>query len=118
MTRNTTRTTGITSCLIVGLSVQTRGNRIANWALLAVLHGLLVLLTFVDWGAQTDTIRLALFIAGALVLWGARSFAGLRGRMPLSVVPEALETGAKYALAGGAAAASGGLVMWGDCNTA
>lgn len=62
--------TGITSCLIVGLSVQTRGNRIANWALLAVLHGLLVLLAFVDWGAQTDTIRLALFAAGALVLWG------------------------------------------------
>ncbi|MGR4869706.1 TRAP transporter permease [Variovorax sp. LARHSF232] len=103
--------TGITSCLIVGLSVQTRGNRIANWALLAVLHGLLVLLTFVDWGAQTDTIRLALFIAGALVLWGARSLAGLRGRMPLSVVPEALETGAKYALAVGAAAATVGLVI-------
>ena len=103
--------TGITSCLIVGLSVQTRDNRIANWALLAVLHGLLVLLTFVDWGAQTDTIRLALFIAGALVLWGARSLAGLRGRMPLSVVPEALETGAKYALAVGAAAATVGLVI-------
>jgi TRAP transporter 4TM/12TM fusion protein len=103
--------TGITSCLIVGLCLRAVDNRIANWALMAVLHGLLVLLVFVDWGAQTDTIRLALFAAGGLVLWAARALAGVRGRMALSVVPEALETGAKYALAVGAAAATVGLVI-------
>ncbi|HSV61034.1 MAG TPA: TRAP transporter permease [Variovorax sp.] len=103
--------TGITSCLIVGLALQTTGNRPGHWMLMAVLHVLLVMLAFVDWGPQTHNVRLALFAAGAAILWGARSLAGLRGRMPLAVVPEALETGAKYALAVGAAAATVGLVI-------
>ena len=102
---------GISSCAIVGLTTLARGNRVGNWALLLALHGLLVALAFVDWGAQSTPIRLALFAAGVIVLLGGMLLGKVRGRIGLPVITEALETGAKYALAVGAAAATVGLVI-------
>jgi TRAP transporter 4TM/12TM fusion protein len=91
--------TGITSCMIVGLSTTVWGNRSTNWLLLVVLHVLLALVAFVDWGSDGETIKL-----GFLAL-------GLVGRIDNAVLLEAFETGAKYALAVGAAAATVGIVI-------
>lgn len=102
---------GITSCAIVGLSTLAQGNTARNWSLLVVLHGILVAMAFVDWGTQTEWIRLGLFAAGCAVLGAAALLGGVRGRIGFPVIGEALETGAKYALAVGAAAATVGLVI-------
>ncbi len=102
---------GITSCAIVGLTTLTQGNTVRNWSLLVVLHGILVAMAFVDWGPQTEWIRLGLFAVGGVVLGAAALLGGVRGRIGYPVIGEALETGAKYALAVGAAAATVGLVI-------
>ena len=103
--------TGISSCAIVGLTTRTHGNTRGNWALFVALHALLGVIAFADLGVQTDNIKLALFsaaIAAALVGW---KMAGITGRIPHSAMVEAFETGAKYALAVGAAAATVGIVI-------
>ncbi|HSV48379.1 MAG TPA: TRAP transporter permease, partial [Ramlibacter sp.] len=102
---------GITSCAIVGLTTLASGNTLRNWLLLAVLHALLVAMAFVDWGVHSDGIRLGLFALGLVVLGAGSKFGGVRGRIAYPVITEALETGAKYALAVGAAAATVGLVI-------
>jgi TRAP transporter 4TM/12TM fusion protein len=102
---------GITSCAIVGLTTLISGNKIANWAMLIALHVILVLMAFVDWGGNSEIIRIGFFALGCAMLAGGYFFAQLRGRMAYGVLLEALETGAKYALAVGAAAATVGLVI-------
>ena len=101
--------TGITSCAIVGLCTRTRGNTAAHWALLAVLHA--VLLTIVFGGIENTQIKLAIFgaafIATPLLLKALK----LQGRIGTPALVEAFSTGAKYALAVGAAAATVGLVI-------
>jgi TRAP transporter 4TM/12TM fusion protein len=103
--------TGITSCIIVGLSTRSAGNTKANWALLVVLHALLALLAFVDLGQHTDVIKPALLVVGIVIALAAWRLGGVTGRIPHSALIEAFETGAKYALAVGAAAASVGIVI-------
>jgi TRAP transporter 4TM/12TM fusion protein len=103
--------TGITSCAIVGLTTRTSGNRPANWALLVVLHVLLALIGFADLGADTDRIKLGLFAAGIAIALAGWKLAGITGRISHGVLVEAFETGAKYALAVGAAAATVGIVI-------
>ncbi len=102
---------GITSCAIVGLTTLVSGNRSANWAMLIALHVILILMAFVDWGSNSEIIRIALFALGAALLACGYFLAQVRGRMAYGVLLEALETGAKYALAVGAAAATVGLVI-------
>jgi len=102
---------GISSCMIVGLALGTRGNRPLNWAVAVVAHLLLGLLAFADWGAHSMQIRLALFAVAVALMVAAHVFAGMRGRIAWPVIPEAFATGAKYALAVGAAAATVGLVI-------
>ena len=102
---------GITSCAIVGMTTLARGNRMLNWGLLLVLHALLIALAFVDWGGNSTPIRMGLFAGGVLLLLAAAMVGKLRGRIDGAVLVEALETGAKYALAVGAAAATVGLVI-------
>jgi TRAP transporter 4TM/12TM fusion protein len=103
--------TGITSCAIVGLTTQVSGNGVKNWTLLVVLHLLLAVISFGDLGQQSEWIKLGLFGVGvALALAGWKLF-GITGRIPHRVLVEALETGAKYALAVGAAAATVGIVI-------
>ena len=96
---------------IVGLATRTAGNRASNWALAIALHALLGLIAFGEFGARSEEIKLALFALGVVVALAAWKFAGVTGRIGHGVLVEALETGAKYALAVGAAAATVGIVI-------
>ncbi|MBL0151837.1 MAG: TRAP transporter fused permease subunit [Ideonella sp.] len=100
---------GITSCVIVGLVTRMEGNRPVQWAVMAALHAVLLALVF--GGLQNEAAKLGLFAAG--VAGGAMAIRGLKieGRMHASALIEAFETGAKYALAVGAAAATVGIVI-------
>jgi TRAP-type uncharacterized transport system fused permease subunit len=75
---------------------------------MAVLHGLLVLLAF---GGFEEGVKLALFAAGAVLTVLGTRLARISGRIHYGTLVEALETGAKYALAVGAAAATVGIVI-------
>jgi len=103
--------TGISSCVIVGVTTRTSGNRPANWALFIVLHLLLMLIGFAELGADTDRIKIALFATGVVLALAGWKLGGITGRIAHGVVVEAFETGAKYALAVGAAAATVGIVI-------
>ena len=103
--------TGITSCMIVGLSTTVWGNRSTNWFMLVVLHVLLALVAFVDWGSDGETIKLGFLALGIALIWAGQKWLGLVGRIDNAVLLEAFETGAKYALAVGAAAATVGIVI-------
>ena len=102
---------GISSCAIVGMSTKISGNQLKNWGLLALMHGILMTIAFSDFGNDNSTIKLVLFALALAVGAGAYMFAGVRGRIEPHVLVEALETGAKYALAVGAAAATVGIVI-------
>ncbi|MBX3653896.1 MAG: TRAP transporter permease [Ramlibacter sp.] len=102
---------GITSCAIVGLTTQLKGNTLRNWGLLAVLQALLVAMAFVDWGVKAEVIRLGFFAVGTVILVLGSRLGGVQGRIGYPVLIEALETGAKYALAVGAAAGTVGMVI-------
>ena len=101
--------TGITSCAIVGLTTTAGRNSAAQWGLLAVLHAVLLVLVF--GGIESTELKLGLFgaalVATPLLLRALR----VQGRIGLPVLLEAFGTGAKYALAVGAAAATVGLVI-------
>ncbi len=103
--------TGITSCMIVGLTTTVWGNRSTNWLLLVVLHVLLALVAFVDWGNDGETIKLGFLALGVALIWAGQKWLGVVGRIDNAVLLEAFETGAKYALAVGAAAATVGIVI-------
>ncbi len=102
---------GISSCAIVGLSTATQGNTAKNWALMLGLHGLLLAIAFGDYGDLNSPIKLALFATGIVAEMVLAKFAGIRGRINHAALVEAFETGAKYALAVGAAAATVGIVI-------
>ena len=102
---------GISSCAIVGLTTRVSGNKASNWALCLLLHLVLVLIAFVDWGSESETIKTSLFACGVAIAIGGWKLAGITGRIAHGVLVEALQTGAKYALAVGAAAATVGIVI-------
>lgn len=101
--------TGISSCAIVGVVTRVKGNTAINWALLAVLHALLLVLVF--GGIQSEAVKLAVFgVAALATVAGVKVFA-IQGRIGLPALVQAFSTGAKYALAVGAAAATVGIVI-------
>ena len=102
---------GISSCAIVGLTTLISGNTFKNWAALVGLHGILIAIAFGDYGSNNQSIKLLLFAAAVLAFWALHQWAGLRGRLATPALVEAFETGAKYALAVGAAAATVGIVI-------
>lgn len=102
---------GITSCMIVGLTTRVERNAAKNWALMAVLHVLLAFICFADLGQRSEEIKAVLFLAGAAIALAGWKLAGITGRIRHGVLVEAFETGAKYALAVGAAAATVGIVI-------
>jgi TRAP transporter 4TM/12TM fusion protein len=102
---------GITSCAIVGLTTRSSGNGAGNWTLLVLLHALLAVICFADLGVDSEQVKMALFAAGVLLALAGWKLAGITGRISHGVLVEALETGAKYALAVGAAAATVGIVI-------
>jgi TRAP transporter 4TM/12TM fusion protein len=100
---------GITSCAIVGLCTRARGNTPAHWALLAGLHAVLAVLLF--GGIEDMTTKLTLFGAALVATPVLLKLFKLEGRIGLPALVESFSTGAKYALAVGAAAATVGLVI-------
>ena len=103
--------TAITSCAIVGLTTMVSGNGVKNWALFIALHLLLGIIAFADLGQQSEWIKLGLFSVGVVIALAAWKLGGVTGRIRHGVLVEAFETGAKYALAVGAAAATVGIVI-------
>ncbi|MDH4060030.1 MAG: TRAP transporter large permease subunit, partial [Aquincola sp.] len=101
--------TGISSCAIVGLCTAARGNTTRNWTLLAALHALL--LTVVFGGIDNPSLRIGLFAAGVVATPLLLRALHVQGRIGSPALIEAFSTGAKYALAVGAAAATVGLVI-------
>jgi TRAP transporter 4TM/12TM fusion protein len=100
---------GITSCAIVGLCTRARDNTPAHWAMLVGLHGVLAVLLFA--GIETESIKLAIFGVALVATPLLLKFLKLEGRIGLPALVESFSTGAKYALAVGAAAATVGLVI-------
>jgi TRAP transporter 4TM/12TM fusion protein len=103
--------TGITSCAIVGLTTRNSGNGAKNWALMLVLHAVLGVIAFADLGQESEWIKLGLFAAGVAIAIAGWKLGDITGRIRHGVLVEAFETGAKYALAVGAAAATVGIVI-------
>jgi TRAP-type uncharacterized transport system fused permease subunit len=99
--------TGITSCAIVGLTTRVGGNTARHWGLLAGLHALLLLIVF--GGFESQEIKLAIFAVGAVATPFLLKALKVQGRIGLPVLVESMGTGAKYALAVGAAAATVGI---------
>jgi TRAP transporter 4TM/12TM fusion protein len=101
--------TGITSCVIVGLCNKREGNSPLHWGLLAAAHAVLLVVVF--GGLPSQELKLGLFLGGAVALTLALRAFKLDGRIGLPALIESFSTGAKYALAVGAAAATVGIVI-------
>ena len=100
---------GISSCAIVGLCTRPGDNRPATWALLVLLHALLGVIVF--GGLQSEPARVGVFAVGVVLATLAIRMLKIEGRIAPAALLEAAETGAKYALAVGAAAATVGIVI-------
>ncbi len=100
---------GISSCAIVGLTTLPKGNTPRHWSLMFGLHAVLVWLMF---GLFEDqSLRVAVFAAAVVATPLLCRWLKVTGRIGLPVLIEGFETGAKYALAVGAAAATVGIVI-------
>ncbi len=100
---------GISSCAIVGLTTLEKGNTARHWALLAGLHALLALLVFGHFESQA--LRLGLFAVLVAATFGLTRALRVQGRIGMPDLVQSFSTGAKYALAVGAAAGSVGIVI-------
>jgi TRAP transporter 4TM/12TM fusion protein len=100
---------GISSCAIVGITTLARGNTPRHWAMLVALHAVLLLLAFGN--LESQLLRVGIFAATLLATPFLLRALGVKGRIGLPVLVESFETGAKYALAVGAAAATVGIVI-------
>jgi TRAP transporter 4TM/12TM fusion protein len=100
---------GISSCAIVGLTTRTEGNTARHWGLMVALHAVLAVLLFGGIEEQTLKVGLlgAVMVATPLLLRALN----VQGRIGLPALMESFSTGAKYALAVGAAAATVGIVI-------
>lgn len=101
--------TGITSCAIVGLCTQVQGNTARHWGLMAALHAVLLVLVF--GGIESSAVKLGLFGAALVATPLLLKALKVQGRIGTPALIESFSTGAKYALAVGAAAATVGLVI-------
>ena len=101
--------TGITSCAIVGLTTRAGRNTGTQWALMAALHAVLMVVVFggIENAALKFGIFAVAFAATPLLLRALK----IEGRIAMPALVEAFGTGAKYALAVGAAAATVGIVI-------
>ncbi len=101
--------TGITSCAIVGLTTRVAGNGAKHWGTMLALHALLLVIVF--GGIENEAVKVGLFAIGLVAAVLAVKVLKLDGRIATPVFVEAFATGAKYALAVGAAAATVGIVI-------
>ncbi|TAG06037.1 MAG: TRAP transporter permease [Betaproteobacteria bacterium] len=98
---------GITSCIIVGMTTSEKGNTAMGLAVMVALH----LVLAVSISGQLQSYGVVLFAVGALALIAAIKALNLPARFTRDELMEAFSTGAKYALAVGAAAGTVGLVI-------
>jgi TRAP transporter 4TM/12TM fusion protein len=98
---------GITSCIIVGMTTSERGNSAKGLSVMAALHVVLAIVI----SGQLQDYGIALFAAGAIALVAAIKALNLPARFTRDELIDAFSTGAKYALAVGAAAGTVGLVI-------
>jgi TRAP transporter 4TM/12TM fusion protein len=101
--------TGISSCAIVGLTTRVQGNTARHWGLMLGLHAALLVLVF--GGIESEGVKLALFGAALVTAIVLTRLLKIQGRIGAPALVEAFSTGAKYALAVGAAAATVGIVI-------
>jgi TRAP transporter 4TM/12TM fusion protein len=101
--------TGISSAAIVGLTTRTQGNTAGHWGLLAALHAVLVVIVF--GGIENSSLKLSIFAAALVAAPLAVRALKIQGRIAPQALVDAFSTGAKYALAVGAAAATVGIVI-------
>ena len=98
---------GISSCIIVGLTTSERGNTRTGLALMVALH---LVLAYVISGELED-YSVVLFGVAATVFVALIKMLNLPARFTRAELIDAFSTGAKYALAVGAAAGTVGLVI-------
>ncbi|MEO7151296.1 MAG: TRAP transporter permease [Burkholderiaceae bacterium] len=101
--------TGITSCAIVGLATRVEGNTPRHWGLLFALHAVLLVVVF--GGIENAQVKFGIFAAAFVATPFLLKALRVDGRIGTPALIEAFSTGAKYALAVGAAAATVGLVI-------
>ncbi|TAG78987.1 MAG: TRAP transporter permease [Betaproteobacteria bacterium] len=98
---------GITSCIIVGLTTGEKKNTPLGLGIMAALHIALAIVI----SGQLQDYGIMLFLAGAIALVAALKMLDLPSRFTRDELIDAFSTGAKYALAVGAAAGTVGLVI-------
>jgi TRAP transporter 4TM/12TM fusion protein len=100
---------GISSCAIVGLTTRAGRNPPWQWALMAALHAALLVLVF--GGIESEVVKVCILAVALVATPLALRALKVQGRISPPVMVEAFATGAKYALAVGAAAATVGIVI-------
>jgi len=98
---------GITSCIIVGLTTSERGNTAQGIGIMLALHAVLAVII----SGQLENYGVALFAAAAVIFVALLKTMNLPARFTRAELVDAFSTGAKYALAVGAAAGTVGLVI-------
>ena len=99
---------GISSCAIVGLTCALQGNTVKNWGLLTGLH---VILMGIAFSYADESVKATIFFVALVATPFLMKALKIKGRIEHAALLEAFETGAKYALAVGAAAATVGIVI-------
>ena len=99
--------TGISSCILVGMFTRKGAASLAQIAVLIISHGLLLALITGVFGDYRLLVFLAMLVAVPLL----RRVLAAESRISPRDLVNAFETGAKYALAVGAAAATVGIVI-------
>jgi TRAP transporter 4TM/12TM fusion protein len=100
---------GISSCAIVGLTTRAQGNTPRHWGMMVALHAVLALLLF--GGIANTNLKVGLLLAVMVATPLLLKALNVQGRIGLPALMESFSTGAKYALAVGAAAATVGIVI-------
>ena len=98
---------GISSCIIVGLTTSERGNSALGLGVMLALHALLAVVI----SGELESYGVVLFAAAVIAFIAALKMLNLPARFTRAELIDAFATGAKYALAVGAAAGTVGLVI-------
>lgn len=102
---------GISSCIIVGFTTNEEDNDWKNYLALLIGHILLYFFGFYNFGGNTDFVRHVL-MGTTIVGIGALNYLGIvRGKLNIKGLLDTMESGAKTALAVGAAGAVVGIIV-------
>jgi len=98
---------GITSCIIVGMTTCEKGNSALGLGIMLALHAVLAPVI----SGELESYSMVLFGVAAVIFVAALKALNLPARFTRAELVDAFSTGAKYALAVGAAAGTVGLVI-------